>query len=281
MKSMMRPSPAMLGVLAGAVLAAVGLARTPAQATHLDGEAAARVNGVAIPRADLERALAAVATDRGAPLDPEGQRRVLDRLIDEELLVQHGLRSGMAARDPKVRADVSRAVIDWARVSDETSAPPTEGALRAFTQERPDLFSRPPRLRVAQRFFDPSATGDAEARRRAEAATRRWRATGDPGAGDRAPVDVPAGPATPEALLRRLGPTATRGALSLTPGEISAPLRSGAGYHVVHLVERVAAGDDADPTPDVVLAAFTRARADARLRRLLDDLRGRARIEIP
>ena len=39
-------------------------------------------------------------------------------------------------------------------------------------------------------------------------------------------------------LLEYLGPTALRTALELEPGAWSEPVRSGSGYHLLHLVDR-------------------------------------------
>ncbi len=59
-----------------------------------------------------ERVLAALAADSRNPVDDADKRRLLDRLIDEELLVQRGLELGLASSDGAVRKAVAGAMIE-------------------------------------------------------------------------------------------------------------------------------------------------------------------------
>jgi parvulin-like peptidyl-prolyl isomerase len=85
----------------------------------------------------------------------------------------------------------------------------------------------------------------------------------------------------PAKLLDYLGPTALRTALSLVPGEVSEPVRSGQGVHVLWLVEREEAA--ARPLAEVrseVASELTRRRDEEALRGYLDRLRAAARIRV-
>ena len=78
--------------------------------------------------------LAALASDRRSPLGPEDRRHVLDRLVDEELLVQRGLDLDLPSLDRRVRADLTQAVIAsvLAEVEEDEAS---HGDLEAFFQE--------------------------------------------------------------------------------------------------------------------------------------------------
>src|SRR5262245_50870367 len=80
-------------LLVAGLLAGIGLASADIvlRRDELPDGAVARVNDKLISRDAWLRAVAAVASERRAPLTPEDQRHILDRLVDEELLVQHGL----------------------------------------------------------------------------------------------------------------------------------------------------------------------------------------------
>ena len=84
------------GALAGVLLAAVSLVRSDVVSEPTLGEdVVAVVDGRAIPRERYERALAAVAADRrGGALAPGDRQRVLERLVDEELLVGRAIELG-------------------------------------------------------------------------------------------------------------------------------------------------------------------------------------------
>ena len=240
--------------------------------SSLPGGAAARVNGELIRSEDYERILAGVAQDRRDDVDTAQRRHVLDRLIDEELLVQRGVELGLPRRDRKVRADLTTAVIA-SIVADTEDIQPTSAQLQTFYDENRSFFTRPGRLRVQQVFIQPASDADdAAARARAADASRRLRA-GEAFAAVREADGDPEVSPLPDALLPveklidYLGPTVLKAALTLAAGEVSDPVRSGMGYHVLQVVER-----QPDVTPPLaeiesqVTAEFRRRAGDQALR---------------
>lgn len=229
-----------LGVGTGLVLAVANL--LGGGASHaLPPDAVAVVNGVAIARDDYVRALGALAADRRTPLADADRRRVLERLIDEELLLQRGLALGLVRRDRSVRAPLVAATIE---LLGRSPAEPTPAELAAFYDAHRDWFARPGRLRVRQVFVGAPSPETAEAAAaRAAAAARRLRA-GEPFATVRAALGDQEVTPIPDALLpatklrEYVGETAARTALDLPPAAISDPVRSGMGFHVLQVVER-------------------------------------------
>jgi hypothetical protein len=105
------------------------------------------VNDTPIRRDDYLRALGAVAADRRTPLDDADKRRILDRLIDEELLLQRGLVLGLPERARSVRAPLVAATIDLLA---RTNREPSDAELRAFYDAHREYFTDPGRVRVGQ-----------------------------------------------------------------------------------------------------------------------------------
>jgi parvulin-like peptidyl-prolyl isomerase len=242
------------------------------------------VNGELLLREEFERALAALARDRREPLDDKMRRHVLDRLIDEELLVQRGLELGLPHHDRRVRADLSAAVIASV-VSDAEEEEPNTDDLERFYRERRDFFTRPGRVRVGQVFVRVSG-GEEQALARARAAAQQLRA-GEPFAtvtlalGDEPVAPLPDALLPPAKLREYLGPTALRATLELEAGGVSHPVRSGAGYHVIALREREPA--TVPPLAEIepeVRAEYRRRAGERALRRYLDELRRRADVTI-
>ncbi len=275
------------GAALGVVLAASGLVGARhSTGSSLPPDAAAHVNGEVIRTEEYERTLAGLAGDRRDGVDREHRRHVLDRLIDEELLVQRGIELGLPRHDRKVRADLTAAVIA-SIVAESEDAQPSAVELQAFYDEHRAFFTQPGRLRLRQVFCRaPTAGDDAAPRARAAEAARRLRAgaafdglraaLGDPEVSPLPDALVPA-----EKLVDYIGPTALRAALSLGVGEVTDPVRSGAGYHVVQVVERQA--DTTPPLAEItaqVTAEFRRRAGDRALRAYLDDLRSRADIAV-
>lgn len=274
--------------------AAVGLGLAAVEIIDVDDDraagalsaAVASVNGTPIRTEDYQRAVAAFADDRRSPIEAADRRHVLDRMIDEELLVQRGLELDLARRDRRVRADIVSAMIG-AATSGATTSEPTDDEVAAFYEQNRDYFARPGRLRARQVFVRASSTRtDAEARERALEAARRLRdgaefATVRADLGDAEIVPLP-DTLLPVAKLRDyLGPTPVRTLLALAPGQVSEPVRSASGYHVLELTER---SEDERPALAEVEAEvrieLRRRASDAALRSYLDELRRASEVEI-
>ena len=274
------------GAAVGVAAAAGGLMSGPGAGARLPKGAVARVNGTLIRGEEYERLVAAATQDRREPLDAAERRHVLDRLIEEELLVQRGLELGLAASDRKVRSDLTASMISSV-TEEQDQAQPSEAQLRAFLQDNLDFFAGPGRLRVRQVFVRvPTGDDEAAGLERAREAERRLRA-GDVFAAVQAALGDAELPALPDALLPAaklrdyLGPTALRSALDLDAGAISEPVRSSSGYHVLQVAERQP--DQAPPFEEIreqVLVEYRRRAGENALRRYLDDLRRRADVAV-
>ena len=272
-----------LGAALGALAAAAGLTAPAMQA--LPTGIIARVNGEAIRAEDYTRMRDALAADTRAPLDDADRRHVLDRLIEEELLVQRGLALGLARYDRRVRSDLTQTVIDGI-VSDAGDGEPDAPEVDAFYAANRDFFAGPGRLRVRQVFVRVTAPSDPAAEARAAAAARRLRAGDSLAAVQEALGDPPLVP-LPDALLPPaklrdyLGPTALRAALELGAGAISDPVRSGTGFHVLQVTER--APDTAPSLAEVrpqVINELRRRKSERALRDYLDQLRDSADVVV-
>ncbi len=266
------------GALVGAALATASLVRGAERPDELDEDVVATVDGRPILRSHYERALAAVAADRrDGALTPEDRRRVLDRLVDEELLVGRALELGLASRDRRVRNDLSRSMIDLLEARAEGEPPPDEATLRAFYEAEADRFRHKPRFRISHAFFAVTGEEDQEARRRAERAI----GSGDLSTGDPFGLPVPEGEVPLSAVARLLGPTAARGVAELEPGATGGPWRGAGGFHVVRVLgRRDGEMPPYDEVRELVRGEHARDRAERRMRDFLDARRGEVEIVV-
>lgn len=274
------------GIAAGLALAAVGLAGSgAAPRAELPAGAVAVVNGRILLEEDYQRLLAGLASDRRTPLGPEDRRHVLDRMVEEELLVQRGLELGLLRSDRRVRGELVSSVIA-AVVSDAESREPDEEELRRFYAEQRDYFTRPGRARVRELLVRRRGEGPEAVRGRAEEAVRRLRAGVDfaevaRALGDPPPVEVPDALLPPAKLREYLGPTATLRVLELEAGGVTEPLSTGSGYRVVQLVEREPPRTPPFEEVEALVRAEWRRRAgDRALREYLEELRRRAEVRV-
>jgi len=272
------------GAAAGVALAAWGLLGTDARGAGLPGGAVASVNGTLIQAEDWARLVEGLESDTREPASPELRRRVLDRMIDEELLVQRGVELGLVESDRRVRADLTQAMIQSIVVESEDEKP-DEAELRRFYAEEAGFFTQPGRVRAAQIFFRVRAPGeDAAAAERAAEAHRRLLAGERFEAvraelGDEEVSPVPDALLPPAKLREYVGPTALRAVMELEPGAFGPPVRSGTGYHVFQLIEREEARVPRfEEVAELVRAEWVRRAGDRALRGYLDDLRENAQV---
>jgi len=274
-----------VGAALGIGLAAVGLVGNGRPAPTLD-DAVALVNGQPLSRTAFERFVAAVEAERRTSrLPPAERRRLLDRLVDEELLLQHGIDLGLARHEPTARRVIVQSVI--AAVTGAAEAREPELAeLRDYHASHPERFVRPGRLVVSAFAVPVAGKDDAGARERAERVAEALRDGGGSDAAQAAAPGVvapplPGGPLPLETVRRYLGPTAALRAAQLEPGAVADPFRAAAGYLVLQLAERTP--DEVPPFEEVaeqVRAEWVRQRGEDALARFLADLRAASDVRI-
>lgn len=274
------------GALLGVGMAAWGLLSTDPAVGGLPDDAVARVNGVILPREDHGRLVAGLESDLRQEITPALRRRVLDRMIDEELLVQRGVELGLVESDRRVRGDITSAMIRSIVVEAEDREP-TEAELEAFHGEEKGFFAQPGRLRVRQVFFRVRGGDDEQdAIERADAARAallEGQAIAEVRAqhGDSEVSPVPDALLPPAKLREYIGPTALRAVAALEVGEVGIPVRSGTGVHVFQLVDAEEARTPAfTEIREQVRSEWVRRAGDRALRDYLDDLRERAEVEV-
>lgn len=267
-----------LGALVGIGIATAGVVQAPSSA--IADDAVATVNGAPIRRADYETALAAVAADgRRSTSDPTLRQHVLERLIDEELLVQAAIELGLAQRDRRVRADLSSATLSF--IKDAPLPEPTETDLKDLFEASPGYFGGDSRVEIEERFFALRAAGDdAAALARARAARAQWQ-RGEAPSADPPPLGLPSGLVPVTKLEQYLGPTAARAIAILPVGVVSEPVRSGDGYRLVRVIaKRDGDAPRFEAVRGLVRSEWRRRQTEAELRRFLSDRRTRAKVAV-
>ncbi len=215
------------------------------------------------------------------------RRRVLERMIDEELLVQRALDLGLAVVDRRVRGDLTSGLIDSV-VSEADQSEPSERDVRAHFEENADFFTRPGRFRAETLYFSSRADvkrGEAAAERARIAHERLVR-------GDdfdevsrtlaETQISPPPNVLLPASKLRDyVGPTVLKMLDPLEVGTWSAPIESSAGFYLARLLEREPARvPPIEEVESLVRQDLKRRRGDEALRRYLDSLRAETAVTV-
>jgi hypothetical protein len=273
------------GAAAGIALAASGLVRGAAfPGSALAAGEVARVNGVPIRVEELDRLVAALEADKRSPLAEEDRTRVLDRLVEEELLVQRAVEVGLVDSEPGVRKALVQALID-SIVAEAESEEPEPETLRRFYDEHREYFSGSERYRVERLVFRPRPAGPSPEERAGEA--RRALEAGEPAEtvrgrlADEALVLLP-DVRLPAAKLREyLGSEAFGAVLAAPPGSWALTGLGSDGLQLLRIAERV--GGEPPPYEKVeaqVAAEWRRQQSDRALRETLDFLRASADVVV-
>jgi hypothetical protein len=276
-----------LGAVVGLLLAIAGIVRPgPRFDARLPPGAAAVVDGTVIEDEAFERAVDLLAADSKNPIGEEDRRHVLDRMIEEELLVQRARELGIDEHDRRVRSLLVSAMID-SILADAQPAEPTREEVAQFYRENGGYFTRTGRVHVRPlRFARRDGEDDAGPKRRAEQAAARLRSGDALGAvatelADPWMVPMPDGLLPASKLREYLGPTATLRALDLATGETSEPVQGGRSWFVLQMIDREP--EQTPPLEEVegeVRAEMQRRAGDRALRSYLDGLRERAEVRV-
>jgi len=163
-----------LGLLVGISMALIGVGRPQLGGDSPPPGSVAIVGETPVSRESYETALAGLASDRREPLGQDEREHVLDRLIDEALLVDYGLELGLAARDSRTRADLSAAVIQLIVAQAEaTAGEPSDSELEAFHGENSEMFRSRPQFLDGEWVRADGDSGIEAPREVVEAAWRR------------------------------------------------------------------------------------------------------------
>lgn len=144
-------------LLLGSVLAVVGVWQHRPAA--LPEGAAALVNDSVISMQQWRQAISAVNKDRRTPLDAAGEGRVLQTLIDEELLLQLAQDMGLTHSLPEVRGRLVQATM--AALSQTVPREPSPEELQDFMAQQAHLFQEAEKRRVRAWRKAPDTTAEA------------------------------------------------------------------------------------------------------------------------
>ena len=278
------------GAIVGIVMAAVGFIDAKGQSTLPEG-VVAQVNDKYIGEEKYLTVLNGLAADKRAEITREDRAYILERLIEEELLVQRSLELGMLNSDTVVRNALVQAMIGSV-IAERAGEEVSEERLRSFYEDNIDFFVLPDRLHVRQIVFrarprsgDNREDGFEQALARAKQ-THRQLEQGIPYQtvarhyGDETAIDIPNTLLSPNKLREYIGPTLLEASMKLEPGAMSKPLETPSGYAILYMVDRKGSKEQGFETVRKQVEAEYRKRWDDRaLREYVEQLKEWAQIK--
>lgn len=269
-----------IGAICGAALAATGLLEKIG--SSLPSELLAHVNESSISKKDYLGYLELLARDKRNPMRDEDRRHVLNRLIEEQLLIAKGLELDLPSSDPTVRKSIINAMIQNI-ISDSTTEEPESQALDAFYKKNSDYFAKPSRIQVQRMVFrDQSKEQSLQRAQQAYQALQKESFTEvKQRLADRDILSLPNTLLPINKLRGYIGPSLTQKALALTPNSYSPPIDDGSGYTILWLLNiQNSEAVPLDTIRDQVAREYQRRQGDQALKAYLAQLRKEADVLI-
>ena len=275
-----------LGAILGLSLA--GFALFTAKGTTVKSfppEDIALVNGRQVLRSDFRTQ---TQIEAGVPFEQTTlaqRRKVLNEMLDEELLVQRGLEVDLAATDPDVRSAMV-AGVDLQVDADVIAQQPSPQELTAYYNQHIDKYSSDGVMQVIDLDM-PIGTGKVE-----DAMAKAQRASAELGSGaSLAAVEakyglkdsgrIDSGDNFDFAVKAKLGPDIFAAVKDLKAGQASQPVKQPDGIHVLKITRRIDSVKlDFAKAQDEVWQDFKKDARDSNERANLKYLKSRADIEL-
>ena len=264
-----------LGIFIGISLASISLIKRVNFETV--GDWVANIEGAKITKEKYLLQLEGLRSDKRSPLTQKDKEFVLERMIEEELLIKRALDMGMLRTNPMARGTVVQQMINQI-ISDNDMVEISEVELNKFFTKNIGFFTNANRLRVKQIYFQDQEDGSVASFQKATQAfdTLLSGGTYDEAAflGTQTALQVPDTLMTLSKVREYLGPSLMLIAGKLEPGEFTTPKRVSGGYKIVYLVDKEnSKSPELSDIKNQVISEFKKRRDDQSLRDYLEDLK--------
>ncbi len=262
-----------IGLIIGILLAALAIVE---KNNITDQNWAAKIEDQLIPYERYQMQLEGLAKDKRSPLTNQDKEYVLERMIEEELLIKRAIDLGMLENNPMARGTIVQQMIKNI-VTEGSRIEPQENELIEFFQENIGFFTKANRLRVRQIFFSQDDFGDEAFVKANDAFVRLNKGENFEEvaiSGSKSALKIPDTLMNLSKVREYIGPSLMREAQLLKPGYSSAPNKVSGGYKIIYLVDREdAIQPEYSNIRSAVLSEFLKRRDDQSLRKYLDNLK--------
>ena len=267
----------LLASIIGTFLAIYSIMETNKNFSSLPDNIIATVNDKIIPSDKYQTIINLIQNDKRDELTKADREMALDRIIEEELLVQYAYKNGFLEADDLLRKSIVRSVVD-SIVEQALSVVPAEQDLLKFYEANRQTFAIDEKYRVV--ILSSKNQSDIDEGKVI------WQSNYDLTLLrqtfkriDR--LDIPTGFISKIRLGTLVGPLLRDKVLSLQVGETSETLKTIYGYSIVTLVDKK---DRVIPEfkeiSEIVLQEYKRQQREEILEELLKDLKRQSDIKI-
>ena len=267
----------LLASIIGTLLAIYSIMDSNKNYSSLPDNVAAVVNDKIIPSERYQTVIQLIKNDKRDDLTDNDRNMALERIIEEELLVQYAYQNGFLEADDLLRKSIVRSVVD-SIAEQSISVIPNEKILRDFYQDNLPLFTVDEQFRIV--ILSSQNGSDINAGKVI------WQDSYD------IPLlmneirsikklDISSDFISKYRLGTLIGPLLRDVVLSLKLGETSEPLETIYGYSIVTLIDKKdRVVPDFKEINEIVLQEYKRRQRETILNDLLSDLKRQSDINI-
>jgi len=265
----------LISMFLGTVIAIISIIETNNDYTNLPDDVIATVNDVIIKREKLDTVINLIGGDKRGGYTDKDQILALERIIEEELLVQYAYKNGFLSADDNIRKTIIRSVIDTI-VEQTLSIMPEKETLQEFYKSHQEIFATSEQVKIV--ILNINNLNNANAIKKIWVETNNETLilnTID----NITKSNTPNGYIPIFTLPRLIGPKLAKTIGILELNEISLPIETSSGYSLAILKDRKAKQTPSyEEVKEAVLQEYRRRSRDELMSTLLDELKQKAEI---
>ena len=238
-------------------------------------DAVASVDGQLVKKKAYLDYLDLIAADKKSAMTTKDERQILDRMIDEKLLIRRALDIGLTESSATVKKAIVQEMMQY-MLSQSDVEEPSRQELEAFFIANQGYFTPPSRLQVrllqyqeqaqAQRAFALLQNGGTLEQAEALAGWKKG-------------IPIPGAMLPLHKLTQYIGPALTQLSKNMDSGEFSEPQVYQSSYALLIVVKkRISPASKFEESLALVKAEFSRRQGDNAVREYMQSLREEAKI---
>ena len=261
------------GLIIGALLAGLSIIQ---ESNITNFKYAAKIEDTSISMEKYLVQLEGLAKDKKSPISQKDKEYVLERMIEEELLIKRALDLGMLENNPIARGTIVQQMIKTI-IAENMRYEVSDKELNEFFEENIGFFTKSSRLRIQQLYFSDEGTENSsfeDANRAYDLLISGSSFVEVSNLGSDSALKIPNSLMTLSKVREYIGPSLMNLASNLQPGTFSQPIKVPGGHKIIFLLEKeMAEQPNLDQVRDVVLAEYLKRRDDNSLREYLENLK--------
>ena len=261
------------GILIGALMAAYSIIE---KSNISDYEWAAKIEDTSIPMEKYLTQLDGLSKDKRSPLTQKDKEYVLERMIEEELLIKRAIDLGMLNDNPMARGTIVQQMIKTI-IAENARYEISDSELESFFLENSGFFTKSSRLRIQQIYFSNEQLKDDSlvvAKKAYDLLKKGDDFESVSKLGSPSALKIPNSLMTLSKVREYIGPSLMNLARELEINSFTSPIEVSGGYKIIYLIDKeMASPPKFNDIKASVSSEFLKRKDDQSLRSYLENLK--------